>query len=195
MGWWGTVTASGIAAVVGAIIGYYGNYLNNQWNYDHIYKPQLDAEHDRTTMEAEQYDKVNKALALAKDQFIVRVTEAVANVTALPGAERNRPVKLTSKVADEVLIPRARRIIDERDNARNGIRQVTDKLGQLSDALDSDIDDAKQIINNPPVDPQRLFNTLQRISDSWPAKQKLLDALAQAALSGSGCPVQVASNP
>ncbi len=49
------------------VIGYYGNYLNNQWNYDHIYKSQLDAERDRTTTDAGQKRQAQKEAADRND--------------------------------------------------------------------------------------------------------------------------------
>jgi hypothetical protein len=122
-------------------MGWAGTYFT----YVSVMKPQLELaerqllaaqnEAERTRKDAvarvEKFEKIAKDLSLAKDQFISRVTEAVNDVGALPGSAPNQPVLLTRKVNDEVLVPKARRIVDERNRAREGITQVANNLAHL----------------------------------------------------------------
>jgi hypothetical protein len=141
-----------------------------------------------------QANELRRQFGLAKDQFISRVTDAVTDgVARIPGAEPNRPVP--ADVVNRTTLQRARRIIDERDKARTGIRQVTGNLDKIYDELDSDIDDLKKMIDTPPVDLKIVQMLLQKIADKWPTKLKLLEQLAQASLQDIGCPIQVALTP
>jgi predicted nucleic acid-binding Zn-ribbon protein len=141
-----------------------------------------------------QSDDVKKQFAIAKDQFISRITLAVKDgVATIGGAERGRP--LSKDVIDNALASRGRRIIDERDKARSGIQAISTNLTRVYDELDSDIDELKRILDNPPADQAQVKALLQRIADKWPTKMTLIEELAQNSLKQIGCPIQFASNP
>jgi hypothetical protein len=158
---------------------------------------------DRARQQQEQFtalqkqaEELKRQFAIAKDQFISRVTDAVNDGgSKLPGSEPNKPVQITNDVINRVIIPRARHIVDERDKARAGIRQVSNNLDRVYDELDSDIDDLKKVIDTPPVDVKTVQMLLQKIADKWPTKVKLMEELALASLQQMGCPTQLAANP
>jgi hypothetical protein len=79
--------------------------------------------------------------------------------------------------------------------ARVGIRQVSGNLDKVYDELDSDIDDLKKVVDNPPTDPKTVQFLLQKISDKWPTKLKLIEELAVNSLQQMGCPMQLAATP
>jgi hypothetical protein len=141
-----------------------------------------------------QAAQLKKQFEDAKGLFIVRVTDAVNNgVARIPGAEPNRPVP--QDVVNRTTIQRARQIVDERDKARIGIRQVTSNLDKVYDELDSDIDDLKKLIDVQPQDVRAIQPLLQKIANKWPEKLKLLEQLALTSLQQIGCPIQVARTP
>jgi hypothetical protein len=140
-----------------------------------------------------QSDEVKRQFGIAKDQFISHITEAVNEGTApIPGAERGRPVP--QELATRTILTRARRAVNERDRARSAIQSLTAKLNTVSEQLDSDIDDLKTLLDNPPVDQTQLRTLLRKISDKWPTKVSQLEELAQNSLRQIGCPLQFASS-
>jgi hypothetical protein len=182
----GISTRDFIGAAVGGLMGWAGTYFI----YVTVQKPQLELAQSqlRSTQEGmermrkdtadrmEKLEKMAKALDFAKDELISHVTEAVNDVRPLPGSPPNKPVQLTKKINDEVLIPKAQHIIDERNRAREGINRIADNLSLIYRSLDSDIDEAEHLLKTQSNDPRMLYETLQRISDSWPTKQQLMEA-------------------
>jgi hypothetical protein len=61
--------------------------------------------------------------------------------------------------------------------------------------MDSAIDEVKQILDNPPVDAEKLLDAIKKVSDSWDTKLKLIDAMAQRSIQALGCPVFTANTP
>lgn len=154
-------------------------------------KAQEDAQRLRQQME-----DLREKYRLARDQFVSSLTKTIKDAgQPLPGSEPGKPVQITPAVLNQTIIPRARRIVDERDHARDGINRVSKDLDEMSNAMDSAIDDVKQILDNPPVDPQKLLDAIKKVSDSWDAKLKLIDALAQTSIQALGCPVLTANIP
>jgi hypothetical protein len=197
-------------AIAGAAVGAIATIGLAVWHYYYVDQPTLLAA-QQTAAQAEdrarqlqekltalqkQSDEIKKQFAVAKDQFISRLTDAVNDgAKALPGSEPNRPVQVTPDMSNRVIIPRARRIVDERDKARTGIRQVSNNLDRVYNELNSDIDELKKVIDTPPVDVKTVQVLLQKIGNKWPTKLKLVEELALASLQGIGCPIQLASNP
>jgi hypothetical protein len=151
---------------------------------------------EQLTALQKQAEELKRQFSIAKDQFISRLNDAVnEGASRLPGSEPNKQAPISNDVINRVIIPRARRIVDERDKARAGIRQVSNNLGRVYDELDSDIDDLKKVIDTSPVDVKAVQMLLQKIADKWPTKVKLVEELALASLQQMGCPVQLALNP
>ena len=202
-------------AVVGAILGAVLAGGIGFGHYVYIDKPTMqttdkaaaDAEaarqraETRAAQQAEQHaalqkrsDEIKKQFQQAKGQFINHLTDAVNDgPTTVPGGEPGRPV--SSDVVARTMLTRARHIVDERDRARNGIQSLTTNLQRIYDELDSDIDDLKHLIDNPPVDQRQLQGILKQLAQKWPTKLRLLDEIAQNNLKDIGCPMQFASNP
>jgi DNA anti-recombination protein RmuC len=185
------------------------------WHYYYIDKPTLEVaertaaneeaarkraeerasklEEQRAAMQ-KQTEEIKHQFAIAKDQFISRVNEAVYDgVSKIPGSEPNKPVP--PEVQNRVIVERARRIVNERDSARTGIRKVSNNLDRIYDELDSDIDELKKAIDSLPNDVRNVQTLLQKLANKWPTKVRLIEELATASLQQIGCPVQLASNP
>ena len=114
-------------------------------------------------------------------------------VSRIPGGEPNKPVP--NDIVNRTTLQRARQIVDERDKARIGIRQVTTNLDHVYDELDSDIDDLKKLIDTQPLDLKSVQMFMQKIASKRPTKLMLLEQLALTSLQQIGCPVQVVINP
>jgi hypothetical protein len=207
-----------IGAAVGAVLGAAATVSFGVWHYYYVDKPTLETAQQAATNEEaarkraderlrlqqeqlatlqKQSEEIKKQFELAKDQFISRLTTAVNEaISRLPKGEPNKqPPPITNDLMNRVIIPAARRIIDERDKARVGIRQVSGNLDKVYDELDSDIDDLKKVVDNPPTDPKTVQFLLQKISDKWPTKLKLIEELAVNSLQQMGCPMQLAATP
>jgi spore cortex formation protein SpoVR/YcgB (stage V sporulation) len=204
-----------IGAVVGAVLG---SALTIGYNVWHSYKfdqPALEQaqkaaaneeaarkraeareaqKNDQLVALQKQSDEVKRQFAIAKDQFISHITDAVnEGVSRIPGSEPGRPVP--PDVVARTTNTRARRIVDERDRARSAIQSLTTNLTQISDELDSDIDDLKHVIDTQPVDQKQVDTLLRKVADKWPTKMTLLEQIAQNSLRQIGCPLQFVSNP
>jgi hypothetical protein len=204
-----------IGAVVGAVLG---SGLTIAYNVWHSYKVDIPAleqaqqnaaneEAARKRVEAreaqqreqlvalqKQSDEVKRQFGIAKGRFISHITDAVnEGVATIPGGEPRKPVP--PDVVTKTILVRARRIVDERDRARTAIQSLTNNLNRVSDELDSDIDDLKHVLDNPPVDQTQVQSLLRKIADKWPTKVRLLEEIAQNSLQQIGCPMQFASNP
>jgi hypothetical protein len=194
------------AAVVGALVGVGATVGVAYLRYTTIDKPALDdtrqkyADEKTARQKAEeesmtarqQIDDLKQKYRVARDQFISKVSKAITEASKpLPGSESGKPVRPTATV----LIPLARRIVDERDDARRGIRQVSNHLEEIYKELDSDIDEIKDIIDHPNVDPQKLLTVIQRLNANWSSKLKLMDQLVQSSIELLGCPMLFATNP
>ena len=194
-----------VGAVLTAVVTLGGSYLR----YIYVDKPALDdarqkyadeqaarqrAEAGRNA-ERQKIDDIREQFTRARDENIGKLTITIREVGKLPpGWEPGKPGRLTPEV-EKTLNSRAREIVNERERTREAILRSGEGLKEIYNMLDSDIDEIKKIIDNPPVNWQNLFAILQRLNAKWPTTLQLIDARIDVITLLLGCPRLFAQNP
>ncbi len=181
----------GAAVTIGAAWFVWVNYQKPSLELAQEEARQAVAERDRERAARQASDRaifeIREKWQTARYQFLARVNVAIADATKPRSAWEGR-----TPPQPEYL---ARQIVAERDALRAQVVAIRADLDAVSQNLNSDIDAIATLLDRLPVDQKRLLELLGRLNVSWPAKAKLIDAIAQRTILQLGCPQLMAANP